>query len=200
MILHAEKITSASPFLPAINALAKEAFPPEEYLSPSQLIDTSQEDGFDFWSLQDGDLFVGFLAVRTYQRVAYLFFLAIDAPLRSHGYGSHALQTLRTLYPGFQHVVDFEMLDDNAPNHAQREKRRQFYLRNGYQPTGHFLSYLGVDYEIFCMDAAFDFPAFQTLMGTLRIDGFHPQYFTQDDLPQRIAMSHTTAYRMSSED
>lgn len=185
MLLRAEKVTLASPSLPAINTLAKEAFPPEEYLAPSQLIDMSQEDGFDFWSLHDGDLFVGFLVVRTYQRIAYLFFLAIDAPLRSHGYGGHALYTLRTLYPDFQHVVDFEMLDKNAPNVAQREKRRQFYLRNGYQPTGHFLSYLGVDYEIFCMDDAFDLPAFQALMASLKIDGFHPKYFTLDEASPR---------------
>ena len=53
---------------------------------------------------------------------------------------------------GAQQVVDFEMPDEAAANNAQRKRRRRFYLQNGHRPTGHFLSYLGVDYEIFCME------------------------------------------------
>lgn len=177
MILRTERIGDRFADLDKVNALALEAFPPEEYLAPSKLIEMSHEDGFDFWALYDGELFVGFICVKTHRQMAYLFFLAIDAHLRGHGYGGSAIETLRALYPDYQHVVDFEMQDDSAPNCAQRNRRRNFYLRNGYKPCGRFLSYLGVDYEIFCMNDAFDFEAFQEMLSKLKIDGFHPVYF-----------------------
>lgn len=112
--------------------------------------------------------------------MCYLFFLAIDPACRSRGYGGQALHLLETLYPGKQQAVDFEMIDPAAPNNAQRIRRRAFYLRHGYRETGKFLSYLGVDYEILCRDADFDFAAFQALMRRFHIEGFVPRYFEQN--------------------
>lgn len=177
MILKTVKITENFSDMDKLDTLAQEAFPPKEYLPPSKLIEMSREDEFDFLALYDGDKFVGFIAVVTHKSIAYLFFLAIDKVLRGNGYGGMALKTLRSLYPGFRHVVDFEMVDDAAENNEQRKKRRSFYLKNGYLPTGRFLSYLGVDYEIFCTDKSFDQGEFRELMSRLKIDGFHPKYF-----------------------
>ena len=69
------------------------------------------------------------------------------------------------------------MLDDSANNSVQRERRRNFYLRNGYKETGFFLSYLGVDYEVFCMDDDFDQETFKAMMKTIQVKGFKPKYF-----------------------
>ena len=162
-----------------VEALAKEAFPPEEYLAPIKLIEMSKDEGFDFWALYDENTFVGFITVRTYKQLSYLFFLAIDSKLRSEGYGSRAIKTLQALYPNKQQVVDMEMIDVSAENNEQRIKRRSFYLRNGYKPTGLFLSYLGVDYEVLCMDEGFDFDTFKEMMTTLKVEGFNPKYFTR---------------------
>ena len=172
MKLHTEHITENSRFWDQVNALAKEAFPPEEYLAPSKLVEMAEADNFDFLALTDNDTFVGFMVVQIYGNLAYLFFLAIEPACRSKGYGSRAVETLKAKYPGKKQIVDFEMPDDHAQNHAQRKKRRDFYLRNGYQKTGLFLSYLGVDYEVFCMDSDF-----QEMMKTIHIEGFHPKYF-----------------------
>lgn len=177
MVLKAVPITEQFQDIDQVNALALEAFPPEEYLAPSQMIYMAQEDDFDFWALYDNELFVSFMTVKRYQRIAYLFFLAIDPKLRSCGYGNRAIKTLKSLYPGSQQVVDFEMPDKAAANNDQRERRRCFYLKNGYKPTGRFLSYLGVDYEIFCMEDVFEFDTFQNMMSSLKIDGFEPRYF-----------------------
>ena len=93
---------------------------------------------------------MGFMAVRIYEEISYLFFLAIDPEHRSGGYDSRALKLLKEIYPWKQQVVDFEKLDNAAENNEQRKKRRSFYLRNGYKETGKFVSYFGVQYEIFC--------------------------------------------------
>ena len=63
-----------------------------------------------------------------------------------------------------------------APN-AERKRRRDFYLLNGYRETGVFLSYLGVDYEVFCMDRSFQEDDFKEMMKTIHIKGFSPHYF-----------------------
>lgn len=131
--------------------LAKEAFPPEEYLAPQTLVEMAKTDQLDFW--------------------------AIDPTCRSRGYGSRAIETLKAEYPGKKQVVDFEMLDDQAQNKEQRKRRRDFYLRNGYRETGVFLSYLGVDYEVFCMDRSFQEDDFKEMMKTIHIKGFSPHYF-----------------------
>lgn len=179
MKLSTEKVTKESRFWKQINSLAKEAFPPEEYLAPDKLLEMSKADSFDFLALMDGNIFIGFMVVQTYENLAYLFFLAIDPPCRAKGYGSRAIETLRALYPGKKQVVDFEMEDEAAPNNKQRTKRRQFYLKNGYKETGLFLSYLGVDYEVFCMGNNFDPREFKDMMKEIRVEGFAPEYFTR---------------------
>lgn len=177
MKLNTLEITKESRFWEQINSLAAEAFPPEEYLAPDKLVEMAKADNFDFWALTDGDAFVGFMVVQTHGNLAYLFFLAIAPSCRAKGYGSRAIETLRALYPDKQQVVDFEMPNETAPNHAQRMKRRQFYLKNGYRETGLFLSYLGVDYEVFCMDSDFEPQAFKNLMKEIQVEGFEPTYF-----------------------
>ena len=177
MKLNTEHITKNNRFWNEVNALAKEAFPPEEYLAPSKLAEMANADNFDFLALTDDDSFVGFMVVQTYQNLAYLFFLAIDVTCRSKGYGSRAIETLKAEYPCKKQVVDFEMLDDTANNYKQREKRREFYLRNGYKETGLFMTYLGVDYEVFCMDEDFEPEVFKAMMKTIQVSGFNPKYF-----------------------
>lgn len=160
-----------------IEELAKEAFPPKEYLAPSVLVKMAKSPEFDFLALYDEVKFVGYIAVRRFKKMTYLFFLAIDPESRSQGYGGRAIETVKALYPDTQQVVDMEMLDENADNAEQREKRCNFYLRNGYRPTGHYLSYFGVDYEILCVDDDFDFELFRQMMKHLAIPGFRPKYF-----------------------
>ncbi len=177
MKLNTEHITRDSRFWEDVSILAKEAFPPEEYLAPEKLVEMAKADNFDFLALKDGDSFVGFMVVMIYADLSYLFFLAIDPSRRSSGYGSRAIETLKEEYPEKKQVVDFEMLDDSAGNSAQREKRRKFYLRSGYKETGLFLSYLGVDYEVFCMDDDFEPEVFKAMMKTIQVKGFNPKYF-----------------------
>lgn len=90
-------------FWEKVNVLAKEAFPPKEYLAPSELVKMAHSDDFDFLALLDGDTFVGFMAVLIYANIAYLFFLAIDADCRGKGYGSRAIETLRAEYSDKTH-------------------------------------------------------------------------------------------------
>lgn len=181
MKLYTENITSNYRFINEINTLAKKAFPIEEYLAPKELIKMAQEDDFLFLALIDEDVFIGFMAIKIYIDFTYLFFLAIDEEYQSKGYGSKAIELIKEKYPNKKHTVDFEMITKNAKNYEQRLKRRNFYLKNGYKETNLFLSYLGVDYEVFCTDNNFDTEMFKSMMKTINVEGFNPKYFVNKD-------------------
>jgi len=176
-MLNLERIDADFRDMTRLQALAQEAFPPKEYLAPSRMIAMAQRRGFDFWALYDGPEFIGFMTVMTGGRMAYLFFLAIVSQQRGRGYGGQALARLKERYAGRQQVVDMERLDDGAANGLQRQRRRRFYIHSGYQSTGWYISYLGVDYEILCNDADFDIEAFKMLMRHVAIEGFAPVYY-----------------------
>lgn len=176
MKLNIENITETCKYWQEVNALAREAFPPEEYLAPTELVEMANGGNLVFSALLDKDAFVGFMVTMQYKEMVYLFFLAISPSCRSKGYGSRAIETLKAQYPGKMQVVDFEAPDDSADNAAQREKRRRFYLKNGYCETGLFVTYYGVTYEVFCTDEQFDADMFKALMKTVPVDGFAPIY------------------------
>ena len=166
--------------LEKVEILAKEAFPPEEYLSPANLIAMANKDNnLKFLALYHETDFAGFMVVKTYKTMAYLFFLAICPDFRGFGLGSLAVKTLKQLYPDYCQVVDFEQVDDRADNYRQRVKRKQFYLRNGYRETGLFVKYLDVTYEVMSMGIPFNLTDFKEMFATLDIEGFNPQYFNK---------------------
>lgn len=55
MKLNTEKITKGSRFWQQVNLLAKEAFPPAEYLAPDKLAEMSKADNFDYFALKGSD-------------------------------------------------------------------------------------------------------------------------------------------------
>lgn len=182
MDLKVEPVVENGPYWEDVGRLAREAFPPGEYFSPRKLMRMAQADDFDFWKILVGSAFVGFMVVKTYDDLAYLFFLAIDPSHRSKGYGARVLARVRTLYPQKRLILDFEMLDETAANSEQRKKRRAFYLRNGFQETGWFVSYNNIDFEIVSADGCLDLEKYKALMLTLEIEHFHPRYFRKDIL------------------
>ncbi len=180
MVLELRTIEADSTFRNKVDALAKEAFPPEEYLAPETLIDmTKRDENFLFSALFEGDRFVGFTAIKLYKDLYYLFFLAIEPPLRSHGYGGAALETIKARYPDKVGTVDFEMPDEQAPNREQRLRRRGFYLRNGFRETGVFLRYFGVEYEAFATKPISK-ERFAEMMRSLPIPNFSPIFFEKE--------------------
>lgn len=177
MKLNTEAITPDSRFWENVQTLAREAFPPEEYLAPERLAEMAKEDHFEFLALTEWEEFIGFMAVQTYRSLSYLFFLAIAPDFRAKGYGSRAIETLKARHPEKTQVVDLERIDEASANNPQRIRRKAFYLRNGYRETGLFLSYLGVDYEVLCMDDALCLDEFRGLMQNIPVEGFQPRFF-----------------------
>lgn len=181
MKLKIEKIDENYRYWNNVNLLAIESFPSEEYLDPLKIIEMTKKEDLEFLSLVDDNNFVGFMVIKTFNILTYLFFLAIDKQYQSQGYGTQAIQLLKKKYPNKIHTVDLEMINDLANNKEQRIKRKNFYLRNGYKETGLYLSYLNVEYEVLCTDDNFDMNMFKEMMESFNIEGFYPKYFYNDN-------------------
>jgi GNAT superfamily N-acetyltransferase len=160
-----------------IDEIMKRQFPPEEYMSIDHQLLLQDQGEAEIWGLYEDQTLVGLTTLRVTREMAYLFFLAFDTPYQGKGYGQEAIRKIRDLYADKAITVDFELIDPNAKNNAQRKRRRDFYQKCGFVKTDWGLSYLGVNYEIFCLNKPFQIADFQSMLNDLPIVNFHPRYF-----------------------
>lgn len=158
-------------------ALNDEAFPVEERIPSDKLLGLIESIDSDAWGLYDGDEFVGFALMTTDSetKLCYLGFFAIDSRFRSRGYGTQALHEFHRHYDGYQIILDMELMDDEtADNMAQRERRLDFYQRNGFKRAMLRIAYLGMEYELMCSQDELRLKDFEKLLSTMDIPGFEP--------------------------
>lgn len=67
----------------------------------------------------------------------YLFYLAVDDPVRGRGLGTRLLAELGRRHPGCSIVLDVEPVVAEADNAEQRRRRLAFYERAGFRDTGY---------------------------------------------------------------
>lgn len=184
MVLKSVKVDRNFKDLKLLEDITKQSFPPEEYVPCEKIIEMSESDNsINYLALYDDEKLVGYIVVKLYNMFSYLLFLAINPNCRSNGYGSKAIDFIKNKFKDYKQVVDFEMVEDDASNNEQRIKRRKFYLKNGYKPTGEFVRYKNIPFEIFSMDDDFDIELYKEMMSTIKIKGYklEYEYFTQKD-------------------
>ncbi len=78
--------------------------------------------------------FCGFSNSITHGSITNIVYFAVVPELRSRGYGSQILQVIHEQHPDTRIVVDIEVEEDskNAEELERRNRRREFYQRNGF--------------------------------------------------------------------
>ncbi|MBC8547007.1 GNAT family N-acetyltransferase [Clostridiaceae bacterium NSJ-31] len=127
-----------------------EAFPLSERMSFDEIFDFASDTDTDVLGIYDDGNPVGFVVLLKNGECGYVYFIAIDSCTRSKGYGSVAMQKMMETYPELQLVLDFEVIDENAENNAQRVRRKNFYLRNGFHETGNYTMLRDERFEVVC--------------------------------------------------
>ncbi|MBQ9662602.1 MAG: GNAT family N-acetyltransferase [Oscillospiraceae bacterium] len=127
----------------------KKDFARNELRPLSSLRKSWEREEYDCFGLYEGDELLGY-AFFVRQGSRYLFdYLAIAEEHRDQGYGSAFLRQLRI--PEAECIIgeveDPEKAKDEE-DRRQREKRLQFYLRNGYRQTGVTSCVFGAHYRI----------------------------------------------------
>ena len=125
-------VTRDAPWFPQVKALYESAFPANERIPIKHLLDDKIKR--EFWAFFDGDLFCGFSNSITHGSITNIIYFAVMPELRSCGYGSQILQAIRGKHPNSRIVVDIEVEEDSkdAEELERRNRRRDFYLRNGF--------------------------------------------------------------------
>lgn len=128
-----------------VKALYMQAFPEEERIPFVPLTLNSYRRDVTFRAFYDeqGDNFAGLLYSVMGDDAAYALFLAVNPQMRSKGYGSQILSTLKAEAGNRAVFLDIEPVVKRAENYEQRVQRLRFYERNGFNYTG-FTNFDGV--------------------------------------------------------
>ena len=146
------EIKKGSPYLPQVKALYETAFPENERIPIKHLLDDKIKR--EFWAFFDDTLrknhgekgdseiaaphtFCGFSNSITHGNITNIVYFAVVPELRSRGYGSQILQAIREKHPTSRIVVDIEVEEDSkdAEELERRNRRRNFYQRNGFEAS-----------------------------------------------------------------
>ncbi len=142
------EVTKKSPWLPQVKALYESAFPANERIPIKHLLDNKIKR--EFWAFFDKEVggdaatltFCGFSNSISHGDITNIVYFAVVPELRSRGYGSQILQVIREQHPDTCIVVDIEVEEDSkdAEELERRNRRRDFYLRNGFgsSPVDYF--------------------------------------------------------------
>lgn len=173
------KIDSNFKDMEKLYILNDESFPKEERIPSNNLIEFLEEMQCKTFGIYNECEFIVFITLlqNKEQKIAYLWFLAIDSRYKSKGFGSKALESLNELYKEYQIIVDIEKIDKDSENNEQRERRLTFYIKNGYKRSNYGMNYFGVDYETLYNKWSFDKSNFQKLLKKIKVDGFTPQIY-----------------------
>lgn len=145
--LRIEKVTEKTKELEGIKKLYIQAFPENER-RPFEDMLSDKTKCIEVLAFYDGEQFCGFACLLNTEDISHIIYLAIEDSYRNKGYGSLALTVIHKQKAGRRVIVDIERENEKAENNEQRQKRKQFYLRNGYKETEVKYHWEQEDYEI----------------------------------------------------
>jgi len=146
------EVTKDSPWFPQVKTLYESAFPANERIPIKQLMDNKiQRDFFAFVDDINGTpTFCGFSNSISHGDITNIVYFAVVPELRCRGYGSQILQAIREKHPDSRIVVDIEVEEDSkdAEELERRNRRRDFYLRNGFEAAEFNYNWQGEHYRL----------------------------------------------------
>ena len=111
--------------------LYRSAFPLNERFPWSMLVRRARKGRAELLTLEHDGKNAGFAYVMTSDRLAYLFFFAVQERCRGLGTGTETIKQLISRYDGKQFFLAIEPLDPTADNYQQRINRHRFYQTCG---------------------------------------------------------------------
>lgn len=182
MNLRTVKIDKEFLHMAELEALNTEAFPLEERIEVSEILEMTRHGEVDFKAVYDGESFIAFYLVFKKAPCVYIYFLTVNTHLRRRGYGGKVLELMSREYEDFQIILDLEEIDGKAKNNAQRLTRKKFYLRNGYKEAGYGMAYVGMRFEVLFRGEEIRIEAFKELIEQTReiINAYSSNKFEPD--------------------
>lgn len=166
-----KKLYSGHPDIPALKKLFEEAFPENERPlgmdSILAFLDQIPCDLLGVYPDETPDKFVGFFFGVRGEDGVYGVYFATSPELRSTGIGSKAFKAVIDYYGDTPFWFSYESTFEESDNAEQRERRRRFYLKNGFYETGWFTRLNGTEFIIASSKKEFNKEAFEKFIGTM---------------------------------
>lgn len=141
------RIGARSADLGKIKKLYEEAFPENERFSFSMMIKNESGHYETFGFYKDGD-FVGFAILLNSGDISHILYIATISSMRGKGLGTKALGALGRIKKGMKIIVDIERELPGCEENELRRRRKNFYIRNGYEETEIRYRWQDESYEI----------------------------------------------------
>ncbi|MDE6728947.1 MAG: GNAT family N-acetyltransferase, partial [Oscillospiraceae bacterium] len=106
----------------------------------------------------DSGRFAGFAVTVMFGDIVMLDYFAIHPKLRGRGIGSRVLKMLMSKYADRRFILEIESVSSPCRNLVIRQKRREFYLKNGMKTAGFTAHVFFTDLEVLTagMPVSFD--------------------------------------------
>ncbi len=131
-----------------LRALYLRAFPAEERLPFWLLRRRIRKSGGELFGVCEEGACVALVFLVPYADVLSLFYFAVMEEARGRGYGSRILAALQERFADRRIFLNIERLDEPCDNLPERQRRRDFYLQNGFRPLGYTVQEGPVSYEL----------------------------------------------------
>lgn len=135
-----------------IKKLYMNSFPRDERFPFWILKHCSKEKNVVFNVILEGNKLIGMEYIINYENISYLMYLAVDKSQRDKGYGSQILKDLNQEYSTI--ILSIEKTNKDLKD--DKQKRKDFYLRNGFNETNKFIKDNEVEYEVLCTNKEYD--------------------------------------------
>ncbi|MFO3716391.1 GNAT family N-acetyltransferase [Anaerococcus cruorum] len=127
--------------------LYKSAFPKEERVDIQTLYDLNSENLIEIDILKVDEKNIGLAVIYLNQDIHLLSYFAIDSKYRGQGLGSKSLALLKEKYDDL--IIEIESTNfKNADDYVIRNRRKSFYIKNGYQVLDDRINYFGIEMEL----------------------------------------------------
>lgn len=134
-----------------VKELYSYAFPDIERLPLVLLKLMSLKSNIEFYSVYDDDDFCGMLYMVNNKGKTLIYYFAVRSDIRSMGYGTRILEWLKKEKNSFSLIM--ETVREESDNHLQRQKRKEFYLKNGFKDTGYYMKDYSGTFDILITDS-----------------------------------------------
>lgn len=160
-----------------IKQLYNEAFPANEKKPFWMIKWKHRQKAADVWVLENEGEFSGLAITMNGDDLVLLDYFAISAEKRGQGIGSKALKALQECYKERRLFLEIESVEELSEgqtgqgekpteqeiSHAERARRKKFYLANGMQELGVNVTLFGVDMELLGYDCKISFAEYRGL-------------------------------------
>lgn len=137
------------------------AFPPSERKPFGMIVKMYRAGKTDVWCVEKDGEFAGLAMTINGEGLILLDYFAVEKDRRGKGIGAAALDALQAVYAGKGLFVEIESTGENAPNRAERERRKHFYLSCGMEELGVRMKLFGVDMELLGVRCRLDFDGYK---------------------------------------